>query len=158
MNTLIKNQYPLFQYYQSLRGQMMEMLVDEDLSFALPGNPSLGKLCVEIGEVQTSYIQSFKTFKQDFSYRVDNPGLTQSVNELKTWYTGLDSELLQALSDLTETELAEKKIDRGHDFQVLPQIQLEIYKEALLIFYGKSSVYLKALGKKLTEQWVDWIA
>jgi hypothetical protein len=118
----------------------------------------LGKLCVEIGEVQTSYIQSFKTFKQDFSYRVDDPGLTQSVNELKTWYTNMDSELLQALSDLTETELAEKKIDRGHDFQVLPQIQLEIYKEALLIFYGKSSVYLKALGKKLTEQWVDWIA
>jgi hypothetical protein len=34
---------------------------------------------------------------------------------------------------------------------------LEIYKEALLIFYGKTSVYLKATGKELPEQWLAWI-
>jgi hypothetical protein len=33
-----------------------------------------------------------------------------------------------------------------------------IYREALLIFYGKASIYLKALGKTLPEQWQAWIA
>jgi hypothetical protein len=28
----------------------------------------------------------------------------------------------------------------------------------LLIFYGKASVYLKALDKTLPEQWQAWIA
>jgi hypothetical protein len=37
-------------------------------------------------------------------------------------------------------------------------IQLHIYREALLSFYGKASVYLKALGKTLPEQWQSWIA
>jgi IS605 OrfB family transposase len=31
------------------------------------------------------------------------------------------------------------------------------YKEALLIFYGKVSMYLKAIGKILPEQWQEWI-
>ncbi|MFP4346453.1 MAG: hypothetical protein ACLFU8_17340 [Anaerolineales bacterium] len=39
-----------------------------------------------------------------------------------------------------------------------PHVQLEIYKEALLIFYGKVSVYLKALGKVPSEHWQAWIA
>jgi hypothetical protein len=37
-------------------------------------------------------------------------------------------------------------IDRGGDFKLSPQGQLDAYKEALLIFYGKVDVYLKALN------------
>ena len=32
---------------------------------------------------------------------------------------------------------------------------LNIYKEALLIFYGRSKIYLKALGKPVPEHWRD---
>jgi hypothetical protein len=32
-----------------------------------------------------------------------------------------------------------------------------VFKEALLIFYGKSRVYLKALGKEMPKQWRSWI-
>jgi hypothetical protein len=39
-----------------------------------------------------------------------------------------------------------------------PTFQLEVYKEALLIFYGKASVYLKAMGKPRPQQWQEWIA
>ena len=49
-------------------------------------------------------------------------------------------------------------IDRGHNFLLRPNIQLEVYKEALHIFYGKTSVYLKAMGKERPQQWQDWIA
>lgn len=38
-----------------------------------------------------------------------------------------------------------------------PAIQSEIYKEALLIFYGKVDVYLKAMGKPRPEQWAIWM-
>lgn len=39
-----------------------------------------------------------------------------------------------------------------------PTFQLEVYKEALLIFYGKASVYLKAMGKPRPPQWRERIA
>ena len=33
----------------------------------------------------------------------------------------------------------------------------ELCREALLVFYGKASVYLKAMGKERPEQMRDWI-
>lgn len=157
MNSIIQNQYPLFEYYQALRTQMLEILDDTDLAFTLPGNPSLGKLCVEIGEVEQSYIDSFSTFTQDFSYRNREPGMEMSVSRLSAWYRALDAELRARIEALLEKDIAEKLIDRGPDFKVSASTNLEIYKEALLIFYGKSSVYLRALEKSLPEQWQSWI-
>ncbi|MEX2143178.1 MAG: hypothetical protein WD740_01175 [Anaerolineales bacterium] len=47
-------------------------------------------------------------------------------------------------------------MERG-GWSVPVRINLEIYKEALLIFYGKAWVHLLALRKPLPEQWVHWI-
>jgi uncharacterized damage-inducible protein DinB len=159
MNSNVSEQYSLFESYQALRNQLMDILSDSDLSYS-PGdnNPSLGELCREIGEIETSYIQSFRNFKQDFNYRNDELGLTSSVSSLRQWFKELDSELKSTIIELSDEDLSSRLIDRGHDFQVSPRIQLEIYKEALLIFYGKSNVYLKAMGKELPQQWQDWIA
>ena len=74
------------------------------------------------------------------------------------WYQELDSELKSAVNHLTDEDINGRVINRGSDFKIPANIQLEIYKEALLIFYGKSSVYLKALGKDRPEQWNDWIS
>ena len=63
MNSIMNNYFPIFQVYLKLRDDLMEMLVDEDLSFpAYGGDPPLGALCREIGEVEHAYIQSFRTF------------------------------------------------------------------------------------------------
>lgn len=35
--------------------------------------------------------------------------------------------------------------------------QLDTYREGLLIFYGKISVYLKAMGRPRSEAWRSWI-
>jgi hypothetical protein len=59
---------------------------------------------------------------------------------------------------LSEEDIQGRQVDRGGSFKIKPPIQLNIYQEALLIFYGKASVYLKAMGKTLPEQWKDWIA
>ncbi len=159
MNTIMESYYPIFRLYQSLRDQMMDLLDDEDLEFRLAGsNPTLGTLCREIGEVQRCYIESFRTFEMDLTFKVDKPELEQSVEKLAKWYVELDEELEEAISALKQNELDSRKIDRGGDFIISPQIQLEIYKEALLIFYGKTSVYLKALGKEMPDQWQHWIA
>jgi hypothetical protein len=60
-----------------------------------------------------------------------------------------------AVSALTDEQVKNGIIKRG--FDVRPNIQLDIYKEALLIFYGKASIYLRALGKPLPERWPAWI-
>lgn len=35
--------------------------------------------------------------------------------------------------------------------------ELRLYREALLMFYAKAAVYLRALGKSLPEVWIDWM-
>ena len=159
MNSIMEQVYPLFELYQNLRSQMMDLLMDEDLEFTPGGgNARLGVLCREIGEVEHSYIQSFKTFEQNFDYRNTDPGIETSVQALKEWYKEIDTDLKQTIEALSQEDIDGKLINRGPEFMVPPRIQLEIYKEALLIFYGKSSVYLKTMGKDLPDQWLEWIA
>lgn len=158
-NAIIENYYPMFELYQRLRAQLMDLLTDEDLSFTPGGtNLTLGELCREMGEVERAYIDSFKRFTLDFSYRNPTPGLTASVPMLTSWYAALDRELRETVAALSDEDVQMRTIDRGGNFQLPPQIQLEVYKEALLIFYGKVSVYLKMMNKSLPHQWQEWIA
>ena len=120
-------------------------------------NLPLGALCLEIGETEYAYVQAFKTFAIDFSYRNPEPDLETSVARLETWFQALDAELEATIAGLSEEDVKTRQIDRG-GWSLPPLIQLEVYKEALLIFYGKVSVYLKALGKPRSRQWQDWIA
>jgi hypothetical protein len=155
----MREYYGLFEHYQDLRRQLMASLTDEDLVFSPGGdNRPLGALCREIGEIEVAYINSFQTFTQNFDYRVEEPELETSVTRLVEWYASLDLELREVVSELSEEDVTERVIDRGHNFKVPPRVQLAIYQEALLIFYGKVDVYLKAMAKPRTEHWSHWIA
>ena len=77
---------------------------------------------------------------------------------LSAWYAELDQSLKEAIEGLSEEQLQSQRVVRGPNFELPPRIQLNIYQEALLIFYGKASVYLKALNKPVSEQMRDWIA
>lgn len=156
-NSIMRERYPILEMYQPLRRQLIEILEDDDLAFAPTGNPSLGDLCREMGAVQQAYIDSFRTFQLDFSRPGADDGLPASVAGLAEWYANLDRTLKEAVAGLDEEQIENRRIDRGGDFQVPPAIQLEIYREALHIFHGKVSVYLKALGKPLPPQWQEWI-
>ncbi len=158
MNTIIQEYYPVFQLYQAVRGQLIDVLSDQDLAFTPGGeNPPLGRLCLEIGEVEQAYIDSFKTFALDFSWRHPDPTIASSVERLKAWFQELDQTLKTVLENLSEETIQTQMIDRGGDFKLLPRIQLAIYQEALLIFYGKAMVYLKTMGKPRPEQMEHWI-
>jgi hypothetical protein len=151
---------PFFTDYQALRAQLMKILTDDDLGYRVGGaNPSLGGVCREIGEVEHSYIEAFKTFTQDFTYRNGDPRLESSVAALSAWYAELDKELKAAIEGLSEDEIANRTTDRREfpDFKPTVRVQLDIYREALLIFATKVSVYLRAMGKELPQQWQEWI-
>ena len=151
-----------FAEYQVLRDELMELLTDDDLSYR-PGAAtfSLGELCREIGEIEHSYVEALRTFRQDFDWRTPDPRVERSVGALREWYADLDRSLATALEALTEDEVANRRVTR-HDFDAegfspLPPQELDIYREALLIFYGKVSIYLRAMGKVLSERWQAWI-
>lgn len=158
MNADIKQFWDLNRMYTPLRDQLMASLTDDDLAFSPGGdNPTLGALCRELGETQHAYAQSFKSFKIDFSYRTDDDSYLSSVAKLQAWYAELDQQLEAALEAVTDEDVATKQMDRG-GYQVPVHISLDILREALLIFCGKVSVYLKAMGIERSEMWRDWIA
>ena len=151
-----------FTEYQGLRDQLMDVLADEDLVQRLGGETvSLGALCREIGEIEHAYVESFRTFRQDFTYRSADPGLEHSVTALKAWYADLDRNLMAAVEALSEDDIANRRIIRGDFeedyFSPLAKQQLDVYREALLLFYGKVSVYLRAINRPLPHQWRDWV-
>jgi len=152
---------PFFTEYQALRERLMTILSDGDLRYRVGGaNPSLGELCREIGEIEYSYIESFKTFAADFRYRSSDPELVSSVAALSAWYAELDAELRSTIEGLSEDDVANRTVHRSDLPGFAPRlpIQLDIYKEALLIFYGKVDVYLRVLEKEPPQQWREWIA
>ena len=159
MNSIMKEQWTYQEMYMALRKQLLDILSDDELAFTPGGdNPPLGELCRGIGEVEQAYIDSFKSFQQDFVYRNETPGLTGSVAQLSAWFEVLDADFKATVEGLSEEDIQSKRIDRGGGFTLLPNIQLHVYREALLIFYGKASVYLKAMGKTPPKQWQEWIA
>lgn len=141
----------------ALRTQMMDMLNDKDLAFSLPNNPTLGELCREMGDVERSYIESFKTLKHPWDIHSTEEGLASSVERLKAWYKALDEELVAVLNKIPMEDFQTKTVDRGGGFMMPLGGQFHTYREAILIFCGKCSIYLRAMEKPLTEQWRTWI-
>ena len=155
MNSFVEQHGGMYHDTQVMRDQLMDILSDADLVFTPGGgNPQLGELLKEMGDVEQSYIDSFKQFKQDWSYRNPEKGLAGSVRQLKVWFTALDADFKTTMEGLSEADLS-KPIDRGWPVPV--GVQLHIYREALLIYYGKLAVYLKAMNRTMPKQWQEWI-
>lgn len=164
MNSLVRDNLPAtyFAEYQLRRHELMELLTDDDLAFR-PGAGafSLGELCREMGDIEHSYVSAFRVFRQDFDWSNPDPRMEHSVAALTTWYSDLDRDLLAALEALTEDDIANRRIKRSDfdadDFSPLAGQELDNYREALLIFYGKVSIYLRVMGKELPRHWNVWI-
>lgn len=156
MNPNLQEKWSFIEGTHGMRSELLATLSDADLAFNPGGqNMSLGALCREMGDIEYSYIQSLKTFKQDWSYHNTDASLENSLNAIKSWYQSLDEEMKTVVSALTDEDLT-KTIDRG-GFSVPIDLQLDIYLQALLIFFGKATIYLKAINKPLPESIRDWI-
>jgi hypothetical protein len=148
----------LLEAYQDLKDRFIEVVTDEDLKHTIKGSPSLGELCKEFGETEQSYINSFKPpYNLNFQYKHADASVATSVSALAAWWANLDHEMKDILDAFTDEDLDTIRIGRG-SWPVPIQQNLDIYKEALLIFAGKAWVHLHALGKTLPEHWADWIS
>jgi hypothetical protein len=151
-----------FAEYQLLRSELVDVLSDDDLAFR-PGGAAftLGELCREIGEIEHSYVDALRTFRQDFGWRNPDPEVERTVGVLSRWFTDLDRSLLAAIEALTDDDVTNRRISRDdvdvEGFSPLAPQELDIYREALLIFYAKVSVYLRAMGRDLPGHWTNWI-
>ncbi len=156
MNRYAQEKWSWIEGTHSMRLEVLDALRDENLSFN-PGGESmtLGALCRESGDIEYAYIQSLKTFKQDWSYRNDEPGIESSVAQLKAWYQKLDEEMKTIVAAFSDDDLA-KTIDRG-GYAAPVDMQLDIYLQALLIFFGKISIYCKMLHIEMTPAFKEYI-
>ena len=156
MNRYMQEKWPWIEGTHGMRSQLTDILSDADLPFSPGGqNMTLGALLREMGETEYSYIQSLKTFKQDWSYHNTEAGLESSITRLKAWYQALDEEMKATVSNLSDEDLA-KTVDRG-GFSAPVDLQLDVYLQALLIFFGKATVFLKAMNKALPQTIQEYI-
>ncbi|TMF52464.1 MAG: DinB family protein [Chloroflexi bacterium] len=156
MNSYMQEKWPWIEGTHALRTQLLDTLSDAELAFSPGGqNMTLGALCREMGETEHSYTQSLKTFKQDWSYRNTEAGLESSVARLQAWFQTLDEEMKATVSALSDEDL-KKTVDRG-GYAMPVDMQLDVYLQALLIFFGKATIYLKAMNKALPQQVQDYI-
>jgi hypothetical protein len=157
MNHYMQEKWSWIEGTNGMRTALMEVLSDADLTFSPGGeNMNLGALCCELGEIEYSYLQSLKTFKQDWSYHNTEAGLESSVARLKAWYQTLDDDLKATVSALSDEDF-KKTIDRASGYMMPVEIQLDIYLQALLIFLGKATIYLKAMNKPLPPSIKEYI-
>jgi len=156
MNRYMQEKWPWIEGTHAMRSQLLDSLSDADLAFNPGGqNMTLGALCRQIGEIEYSYLQSLKTFQQDWSYRNTDAGLENSVSRLKAWFQTLDEEMKATVAALSDEDL-KKTVDRG-GYAMPVELQLDVYLQALLIFFGKATVYLKAMNKSLPQQIEEYI-
>ena len=140
-----------------MRDGLLDMFTDADLNFNPGGqNMTLGALCKEMGEIEYDYLQSLKTFKTDFSYRNPDAGLDSSVAKLKAWYESLDAEMEQVLNAFSDEDF-KKSIERASGYTVPLEMQVEIYLQAILIFLGKLTIFLRAMNKTLPPAIQEYI-
>lgn len=156
MNRYMQEKWPWIEGTHGMRSQLIDILSDADLAFSPGGqNRTLGALLREVGEIEYSYVQSLKTFKQDWSYHNTEADLESNVTRLKAWYQTLDDEMKATVSALSDENLT-KPVDRG-GFSMPVELQLYVYLQALLIFFGKATIYLKAMNKSLPQHIQEYI-
>ncbi len=150
MKRFIQERWPWLEEARGMRSQLLDVLSNADLSFSPGGqNMTLGALLRRMGDLEHSYIQSLKTFKQDWSYHNTEAGLESDITRLKVWFQALDDEMLETISAFSNEDLT-KRVDRG-GFNSTVEREVDHYGEALLIFFGKATIYLKGMNKPVPE-------
>lgn len=155
MNRFAQEKWSWVEGTHGMRDGTLDTLNDADLAFNPGGaNMTLGALFREMGEIEYSYTQSLKTFKQDWNYH--NSEVGNSVAALKAWFQTLDADMKASLEAMSDEDLS-KPVMRDSGYEMPVELQMESYLQAGLISLGKLSVTLKAMNKPLTQSMKDWV-
>jgi hypothetical protein len=155
MNTLFEEE---IRPHHRMRDHLLSLVSDADRACRLPGqNPTLGDQLIEMGDIEGVYTHSFEALTVDWTHRQLEAPEPITVAGLQTWFAAQDDAMNAALSSFSEEELRADAIDRGHGFVASPFVQHEVYREAVYIFYGKLSCYLRALERDAGPEWAAWV-
>ena len=156
MNHMMNEKWSWIEAAHGMRSQMLDILSNADLAFHPGGqNITFGALCRQMGETEHSYIQSLKIFKQEWSYRNTEADVVSSVARLKAWFQTLDDEMQATITAFSDEDV-KKTVERG-GYPVTVAFQLDVYLQAVLIFLGKATIYLKAMNKPLPQSFEEYI-
>jgi hypothetical protein len=157
MSQYMENKWSWIDGSHGMRTGLLDGLTDSDLAFSPGGQAmSFGELWREMGEVEHAYIQSLKTFKTDFAYKTPDKSVEGSVANLKAWFEKLDAEMKDTVSGFSDEDF-KKDIERASGYTMPLELQLDVYLQALLIFFGKATIYLKAMSKPLPPAVKDYV-
>ena len=155
MNRIMNEKWPWIEAAHGMRSQLLNILSDADLAFSPGGQTmTLGALCRQMGETEHAYIQSLKTLKQEWSYHHPEADVASHVAQLKAWFQTLDDEMQATITTFWDED-GNKTIDRGGPVTV--EFQLDVYLQAVLIFLGKATIYLRAMNKQLPPYFQEYI-
>jgi len=151
----MNEKWPWIEAAHGMRSQLFNILSDADLAFSPGGQTmTLGALCRQMGETEHAYIQSLKTLKQEWSYHHPEADVASHVAQLKAWFQTLDDEMQATITTFWDED-GNKTIDRGGPVTV--EFQLDAYLQAVLIFLGKATIYLRAMNKQLPPFFEEYI-
>jgi len=156
MNRLMNEKWPWIEAAHGMHSQLFTILSDADLAFSPGGQTmTLGALCRQMGETEHAYVQSLKTLKQEWSYHHHEADVASHVARLKAWFQTLVDEMKATITTFWDED-GKKTIDRGGE-AVTVAFQLDVYLQAVLIFLGKATIYLKAMNKPLPQSFEEYI-
>lgn len=141
-----------------MRNGLLEDLTEEDLAFNPGGgNLPLGEMFREIGEAEQAYINSLQSFEINFSYRYPDPSIANRIDELITWFQELDETFKTSLQELPDSKSDTPVLRPAGNSNPL-SAHIEIYIQAMMIFFGKAIVYYRAMDKPLPPNIDRYIA
>jgi len=156
MNQMLEGKWAWIAGAHGLRAQVLDLLSDADLTLSPGGqNMTFGALWRELGEVESAYRQSLQTFRHEWSAPQRDADLGGTVTQLKGWFQTQDAEMQAAIAALADADLT-KPVERGGG-EVSVEFQLDCYLQAVLIFLGKATIYLRAMNKPLPPQVQEYI-
>lgn len=155
MNQILKEMGPLLDMSHGIRDQALALVESEDMGFALAGAPPLGDLIRTMGDVEVAYTEAFSSRKLDWSLRAVGRDDLASGKDAIAWFASLDEQFKSAVGAVPDGDLSDQ-VDRG-GWSYPVSAHFHTYREALLIFFGKLDLYLRALGKELPDEWRGWV-
>ena len=158
MNHLEQDFLPLLDMGMDVLAEAIAEVDGTELEYTPAGeNVSLGELCRSMGDVAHAYAASYRSGRMDFSLSACERDRPQNGKEIADWIRAAEGELKDVVSVLSDEELCEKTIDLGGGWALPYVTQFHVYREALLIFFGRLDIYLRLIGKARPERWTQWV-
>ena len=147
MNRLMKRYPELMELNQKLRHDVLDAISDEDLGHTLGGDTlSLAELLLQQGRWEDDYVQAWRTL--EMRHGSQSAPEQQTVAGFRAWFADIEQAVRTTLEAMSDEELS-RPVKRGTHSLPL-EITVYTYRESLIIFAGKASLYLRSLGRPVS--------